>query len=148
MRLFKRVSVFVAGLLMVAGTACAQGVGASGDIKGTVTDPTGALLTNATVTATDVARGTKRSSASDNQGVYLITGLSPSTYSVSVEHAGFQTEVQKGVVVNVGLSVTLDFHLQVSGSSTSLEVTTEPPVVDTAAVGQSEVIDSQSIENL
>ncbi|HWX53337.1 MAG TPA: carboxypeptidase regulatory-like domain-containing protein [Verrucomicrobiae bacterium] len=148
MRLFKRVSVFVAGLLMVAGTACAQGVGASGDIKGTVTDPTGALLTNATVTATDVARGTKRSSASDNQGVYLITGLSPSTYSVSVEHAGFQTELQKGVVVNVGLSVTLDFHLQVSGSSTSLEVTTEPPVVDTAAVGQSEVIDSQSIENL
>lgn len=135
-------------MLLASGVALAQGVGASGDITGTVTDPSGAVLTNATVTATDVEKGIRRSTKSDSSGRYEIPGLSPSMYSVSAEHSGFQTTVQKGVVINVGQTTTLDFHMKVSGTVESVEVTTEAPVVDTERAHQADTINQQYIQDL
>src|SRR5260370_1367589 len=132
MRLFKVLSGLLTSLLMVTGIAYAQGVGASGDIKGTVTDPSGAVLAKATVTATDAQRGIKRSDVTNGQGQFQITGLPPATYSVTTQISGFQTEILKNVVVNIRQSVIVDFHLKVSQTSESVEVTTEPPSVDTA----------------
>src|SRR5262245_43715651 len=80
----------------------AQGVGASGTITGTVTDSSGAVVTNATVTAIDPQRGTKRTSSTDITGRYEITGLSPTVYNVTVEHEGFQTTIKRNMVLNVG----------------------------------------------
>src|SRR5438105_6641743 len=65
MRLIHLLRVFLAGLLLT-GMVYAQGVGASGDIRGTVTDPSGAVITNANVTATDIAKGIKHTVATDN----------------------------------------------------------------------------------
>src|SRR5579871_1400984 len=87
-------------LLMARGMAKAQGVGASGDIKGSVTDPTGAVLANATVTVTDAEKGVKRSASTDSSGQYQVTGLLPATYQVSAQISGFDTELHKGIVVN------------------------------------------------
>jgi hypothetical protein len=135
-------------LALATGIACAQGVGASGSIAGTVTDPSGAVLTNATVTATDVGKGIKHSANSDNNGHFEIPGLAPATYNVSVANAGFQTVIQKGVVVNVGQTVSLDFQLKVSSAVSSLEVTTEPPVVETDKAAQANTITEQYIRDL
>src|SRR5690242_3729647 len=88
--------------LLLSGMMFAQGVGASGDLKGTITDPSGAVVTNATITATDVDKGIKHTVTTDNNGQYRLTGLPPATYSVSVSKSGFQTEVAKNVVVNIG----------------------------------------------
>src|SRR5215471_3118017 len=121
----------IAVCLLLCISALAQGTGASGDITGTVTDPSSAVLPNATVTATDVEKGIKRSGTSDGSGRFSITGLAPSVYNVSAEHAGFQTSIQKGVVINVGQTTTLDFHMKVTGATESIEVTTEPPAVET-----------------
>src|SRR5215472_2510728 len=134
--------------LLASGVAFAQGVGASGDITGTVVDPSGAVLPNATVTATDAERGIKRTSNSDNNGHYEIPGLLPAVYNVSVEHARFQTSIQKGVVINVGQTTTLDFHMKVSGATESVEVTTEPPVVETERGHQADTITTQFIQDL
>lgn len=135
-------------LLLVSGMAFAQGVGASGDITGTVTDPSGAVLTNATVTATDTEKGIKRSTTTDSNGRYHITPLPPSIYTVSAEHSGFQTTIQKSVIINVGQTTTLDFPLKVSGATESVEVTTEAPVVDTERGHQAETINQQYIQDL
>ena len=105
MRLIHLLRVFLAGLLLT-GMVYAQGIGASGDIRGTVTDPSGAVVTNATVTATDVARGIKHTVSTDNNGQYRLTGLQPAAYSVSVSKSGFQTELAKNVVVNIGQTST------------------------------------------
>jgi hypothetical protein len=145
MRIFVCLTVF---MLLVGGMALAQGTGASGDITGTVTDPSGAVLTNATVTATDAEKGIRRSTKSDANGRYEIPGLPPSVYSVGVEHDGFQTAIQKGVIINVGQTTTLDIHMKVSGTSESVEVTTEPPVVDTERGHQADTITQQYIEDL
>lgn len=135
-------------LLLAGGIAFAQGIGASGDITGNVADPSGAVLPNATVTATDAARGTKRTVNSDSTGHYEITGLLPAIYEVSAAHNGFQTAIQKNVVVSVGQTSTLDFHMKIAGGSESVEVTTEPPAVDTERGHQAETINQQLIQDL
>src|SRR5947209_7234087 len=135
-------------LLLLAGLSAAQGVGASGDIKGAVTDPSGAVMPKATVTATDVAKGIKHTAVSDSNGEFQFRGLPPATYEVSAQLTGFQTSVQKNVVINIGQTVTLDFHLKVSQVAESVEVSTEAPVVDTERGHQANVITQQYIEDL
>src|SRR5215472_11616329 len=102
MKSIKLWACVLVGLMLFSGMALGQGTGASGSIGGTVTDPSGAVLAAATVTATDTERGIKRSISTNNFGHYELTGLTPSVYNISAEHGGFQTSIQKGVVVNVG----------------------------------------------
>jgi hypothetical protein len=147
MRLFNLAKVFFVCLL-ISGFAHAQGVGASGGLKGLVTDPSGATVANATVTATDVARGNKRTVSTDSNGEFQIPGLAPSAYSVTVSKTGFQSEVAKSLVVNVGQTVDQNFHLKVSQVSESVEVTTEVPVVETERTSQSDVINQAYIADL
>ncbi|HYL09529.1 MAG TPA: TonB-dependent receptor [Candidatus Acidoferrales bacterium] len=148
MRLFKS---FVGVLVFsIAASTCAyaQGVGASGDIRGTVTDATGANVPNATVTATETQKGLKRSAVSDTKGEYYIAGLAPGTYDVSAQLSGFQTSIQKGVIVNVGQTVVLDFHIKVSQVAEQVEVTTEAPIVETEKSHQADTINEQYIRDL
>lgn len=135
-------------LLIQGGVTLAQGVGSSGNITGTVTDASGAVITNAIVTATDSQRGIKRSSSSDSTGRYQITGLPPTAYSISAEHDGFQTTIQKNMVLNVGQTLTLDFSLEVSKVTSTVEVTTEPPLVETESGKQADTITGRYIQDL
>src|SRR5579859_6930276 len=135
-------------LLLLTGLGYTQGVGASGDITGTITDPSGAVVTNATVTATEAEKGFKRSSATNSSGQYHLAGLSPANYDLSVNAGGFQSQIVKGVVVNVGQMVILDFQLKVSQAAASVEVTTEPPVVETERGHQADTIKQQLITDL
>jgi hypothetical protein len=148
MKLFNLLARLAVSLLLVTSMAHAQGVGASGDIKGTVTDPSGAVVTNATVEVVDAGKGTKRTGTADSNGQYHVAGLSPAIYNVSVAHAGFQTEIQKNVAVNVGETSILDFHMKVSSVAESVEVTTEPPVVEVDKTHQANTINEQLIRDL
>ena len=138
----------LAGLLLVSSMALAQGVGNSGDVKGTVLDPSGAVMPKVEVVATDTARGVKRTAVSDSNGEYQLRSLPPASYDISAQLSGFQTSVQKGVVVNIGQTVTLDFRMKVSQASESVEVTTETPVVDTERGHQADVINQEFITDL
>lgn len=135
-------------LLMAGGMAKAQGVGASGDIKGSVSDPTGAVLANATVTVTDAEKGVKRSASTDSSGQYQVTGLLPATYQVSAQISGFDTELHKGIVVNIGQTTVVDFHLKVATATAEIEVNTAPPVVEINKGSEGEVVDQQYIQDL
>src|SRR5262249_9284312 len=86
--------------------------------------------------------------ASDEQGRYRITGLAPAVYDITASRTGFQTQVQKGVVVNVGETVILDFHLKVSQVSESVEVTSEAPVVEADRGHQADTITQKYINDL
>jgi hypothetical protein len=136
------------GCLLIAGMAHAQGVGASGELKGSVTDPSGAALINATVTATDVAKGTKRTVVTDAAGRFEILGLSPAAYDLTVSEAGFQSEIAKTVTVNVGETAVQDFHLKLSQVNDAVEVTSEAPAVDTEKTSQADVISQRDIHDL
>src|SRR6202140_3562378 len=140
--------VCVAGLLSAGSVASAQGVGASADLTGTVTDPSGGGVPNAKVTATDTARGIERSVTTDEHGFYRLAGLAPATYKLSVEHTGFQTEVVTSLSLTVGQTSILDFHLKLAGISGQVEVTSELPVVETERGSQSDTLTQEAIASL
>jgi hypothetical protein len=140
--------VCVAGLLSAGSVASAQGVGASADLTGTVTDPSGGGVPNAKVTATDTARGIERSVMTDEHGFYRLAGLAPATYKLSVEHAGFQTEVVTSLSLTVGQTSILDFHLKLAGISGQVEVTSELPVVETERGSQANTLTQEDIAQL
>src|SRR6266446_3433913 len=135
-------------LLVLSRVVGAQSASVSGDIKGTVTDPSGAVVSKATVIAVDTARGLRRFTDSDTSGEYRIQGLSPGNYDVSVEQSGFQNEVHKDVVVNVGRAVIVDFRMQVSPRKEVVEVSSEPPVVDTERGHQADTVNRKYIVDL
>jgi hypothetical protein len=128
--------------------AKAQGVGSSADLTGTVTDPAGASVPNAKVTVVDAARGLQRTAVTDEQGSYRVSGLAPSTYKVSVEHSGFQSEEAPNVALTVGQTLVLDFHMKLAGTSSTVEVTSELPVVETERGSQANTITQNYVEQL
>jgi len=143
------VGVLLAACLFPASYATsAQGVGASGDLTGTVTDPTGAGVPNAKITVTDREKGVERSATTDEHGGYRVSGLPPATYKVSVEHAGFQTEVATSVVLTVGQTLVFDFHLKLTGISSQVEVSSELPIVETERGSQSDTLTQDYITQL
>jgi hypothetical protein len=93
----------------------------TGQIAGTVTDQSGALVSGATITVTNTATNARRTAETAASGAYLVTSLEPATYQVTVNSGGFQP-FTASVEVTVGGHVTLDAKLSVSSSVTEVQV--------------------------
>src|SRR5262250_398643 len=127
-------------LLLLTCVVRSQSISVSGEIRGTITDPSGAILQKTTVIATNTQTGLRRSAVTDTSGQFQITGLPPAAYEVSAQHDGFTTGLRKDVIVAVGQTVTADFQLKVSSNVVILEVTDEVPVVDAERGSQSDTV--------
>ena len=135
-------------LLLSATMVRAQGVGSSGDVRGTVRDSSGAVLPNVALTVTDTATGFQRATTSGGDGQFHVVGLPPATYDVTAKESGFATEIRKSVQVTLGRTLVIDFVLKPSRVSTVVEVTGEPPTVETTRGSQADSIDQQYITGL
>ena len=100
-------------------------------LRGVVSDATGAVVHNATVTITDAGTNISNVAHTDDKGEYFFTGLRPSTYSVKAELKGFRTTERTGVVLAVDQEASLNFTLTPAGVSESVIVTTTAPLMDT-----------------
>ena len=100
-------------------------------LRGVVSDATGAVVRNAAVTITDTGTNIANVAHTDDKGEYYFTGLRPSTYSVKVQIGGFRGEERTGVVLAVDQQATLNFTLTPAGVSEKIEVTTAAPLLDT-----------------
>jgi Carboxypeptidase regulatory-like domain/TonB dependent receptor len=142
----------IAGLLSLVLFAVvganAQGVGTSGEIAGTVVDSAGGLLPKATVSVVDTQTGLKRTTTTNGTGQFRVLGLAPATYDITAEMSGFATAVRKSVPVAIGQTVISDFRMQPSKVSTIVEVTDQPPVVETERGSQADRITQQYIADL
>ncbi|HXE90166.1 MAG TPA: carboxypeptidase-like regulatory domain-containing protein [Terriglobales bacterium] len=148
MRMHKgvRFSLVLVAVLTFATAAVAQVQ--NGQITGTVTDPTGAALPNAKVTATNVGTGLTTTAETSNTGSYLIRELQIGTYKVTVEAAGFKTSSKTGVEVNAGVTYRLDIKLEVGGATEVVEVTEEAAPVNTVDSKLAATVGSTQIQNL
>src|SRR5690349_8261775 len=106
-------------------------------IRGVVTDQSGAVVPKALVTITNDATNISLTTHSDDRGQYVLTGLRPATYTIKAEGAGFQSVEHKNVVLQVDQQTTINFELRARGMTTTVEVTSAPPLLDTedASVG-------------
>jgi hypothetical protein len=120
-------SLFLTGL---ASIALAQG-SYRAQLRGIVSDSSGAVVPNATVTIRDVGTNISTTARTDEKGSYFFTGLRPSTYAVEAQAPGFRPAERTNVVLAVDQESSLNFRLQLSGVSSTVEVTTTAPLLDT-----------------
>ena len=119
---FLFLTFFVVSLFVVVSTiALAQSI-TSGDITGTVTDPSNAATPNATVTLTNVNTNATQTTLTTQQGTYRFAFVPPGTYSVTVKATGFQSQQRTGIVVTPGQPAVADMRLQLATASQTVEV--------------------------
>ena len=132
--------------LLIAATA-AQAQFSSG-IEGTVTDASGAVIRNATVTLTNPSTGAVSSVQSSGSGHYEFLALTPSRFTIMVKASGFNALTQENVVTQVSLVSTVNLKLEVGGTSTEVTVTDAPPPLQLSDANVSGTIDQREVEQL
>jgi hypothetical protein len=125
----------------------AQGA-ASGDLHVTVKDPVGKMVTDATVTVIDQAKGVARSTTQNSDGEYRFLALAPGKYIVSVTAGGFSKVVFEDQSITVGQVADLPISLQVSGGETVVNVSSEADLVETSRTSSTDTIEQRRIDNL
>src|SRR5579864_8163066 len=120
----------------------------TGTVAGTVTDPTGAVVADATVTLTDIGTNTARTTTSNASGRYIYVDVNPGIYSIAVSKAGFATSKTENQEVKVGASLTLNLSLQVGGGNVVVEVTTAGTDLQTMNATVGNTITSLTLDNL
>jgi hypothetical protein len=121
--------LLVAGLMAPA--AFAQSL-TTGDIAGTVTDPSHAVVANATVELKSVDEGSSQATKTNGTGFYRFSLLKPGNYKVTVKETGFST-VETPVTVAVGQTATMDISLTMSASAVTVEVSSAAPIINTTS---------------
>src|ERR1035438_6267967 len=110
MRLLRQILPLIVAVNLLAILTFAQG-NYRAQLRGVVTDTTGAVLTKATVTIRDEGTNVSSSALTDEKGSYFFTGLRPSTYAVKVEATGFRVSERTGVVLAVDQESSLNFKM-------------------------------------
>lgn len=122
--------VAAALLLAMAGSLSAQTF--RGTVLGTVTDPNGAVVPAASVSARNIATGIERTTTSDEFGNFSIAELQTGTYEVKVEKSGFQSSTVTGVLVGVSAERRVDVTLTVAGSQATVIIASSAQVETTS----------------
>ncbi len=138
----------VFALFLTLGTGSAFAQNGNARIRGTVTDPTGAVVPNATVIATNAATGVKYPTKTNASGDYLFPQLPVGTYSVSATAAGFKTFQATGITLNIDQEYSESIKLPVGGSSETLEVAADSLQVNTTDMQLNNVVSSSQMEEL
>jgi hypothetical protein len=134
-------------VLILAASAFSQ-TAVTADLRGTVKDPNGAVIQNATITVRDEARNFERSAQSNGSGYYTVLSLPPGNYTLTVEAKGFAKLVARNVGLTVGQAADYPVTLQLPTAETEVMVTGEPLLVETAKTSTSTTIGQQRIDNL
>jgi hypothetical protein len=130
-------------LLLLVPAAWGQRV--TGSIIGTVTDPSGAVVPDASVITRNVATNLERSATTDAAGFYRIDLLPIGTYAVTVEASGFRREILTDISLQIDQVARIDVALQVGELEQEVVVTSAPPLVDTSSAAIGDVIENKRI---
>ena len=141
----KHVLFVLLALLLVAVSSHAQGLGS---IAGRITDPEGASVANAKVTALQVGTGFSRTALSDTEGLFVIPSLQPATYSLSVEANGFSTARESGIVLLADQTLTINVGLKLGMTTEVVVVSGNALQVDTSTSTLKQVIEQQRLVEL
>ena len=133
-------------LLLSAPLLNAQSTG--GRVRGTVTDSSGGAVPGATVILINTATNVRREVATNATGEYLFLEVPVGNYEIDVTQQGFKKFVRKDIVVDLNAVIAVDIPLQLGGATEVVEVTGEPPVVDTTTTQLGAVVNSRDATQL
>jgi hypothetical protein len=144
----KKVLGWVLALLLMAGSGVsfAQSV-ASGDIRGTVTDQTGAIVPQVKVTVLDNDTGVSKDYFTDQDGLYDTSSIEIGSYKLTFAKEGFEQLVRGPLSLQVGFT-TINAQLKVGSANTVVTVTSNVPLLQTESGEQSTTLESETMEQL
>ena len=123
---------------------------ANATLTGTISDPHGAVISGASITATQQTTGVKRETVSNDDGLYVLSNMAPGEYDLRVEAKGFTTKVSKTAVsLKVGQTVTQNVPLDISvNESVVVDMETRRQLIDNNGSLIHGIVDSREIESL
>jgi hypothetical protein len=148
MRILRLAALFFAviGIIGLGNSAYAQS--ANGSVVGTVTDPSGSAIVNATVTLTNNATQDKLTAQASQSGEYQFLVVPPGEYTLTIESPGFKKFVQNPVEVQVALATRRDIQMSVGSTSESVTVTTEAPIIQSENASLGQVVEGKAVTDI
>lgn len=141
-----------ASLLLVVAVALspsfAHAQAVSGDLVGTVTDTSGAVVPHANITARNMATDVSYPGVTNSQGEYRINNLPPGVYDVSAAISGFETSTLKGLSVQLNVTATANITLHVGQVSSAVDVTAAAAAIDTTTAQVQSTYNTRDAEDL
>jgi Carboxypeptidase regulatory-like domain/TonB-dependent Receptor Plug Domain len=142
------IGILVGIVLLTLGVARLRAQAITGNISGTVTDASGAVIAGANVEVKDVGTGATQTTATDDQGRFNVADLNVSTYEVTASKSGFQTLIHKGVTITVGAQLVVDFTLPVGTSQQTVTVESNVSQVETESTAISSLVNQSQMRDL
>ncbi|WP_049761961.1 TonB-dependent receptor [Candidatus Korobacter versatilis] len=124
---------------LILSLASAMAQTTTGSLRGRVTDPSGAVVQNATVTAS-TADGKQSSAKTNAQGAYEVHGLAPGSYTVTITAKGFADDTESAVNVTAGLPQQLDVAMQIEVEKQQVQVQEDTNAVDTSSTNNASAL--------
>jgi len=119
-----------------------------GTITGTITDPVGAVVPGATVTALNKATGASVQSVTTSTGNYTLPSLSTGTYDLTIEAKGFTKYIQEGIEVQVAQTARIDITLKIGAATESVTINADAPLLKTESAEQSQTLSGDRVNEL
>jgi hypothetical protein len=135
-------------VVLISGNLALRAQIPTGEITGTVTDPTGAVVSGALITLTHPATNTQRTVRTNTSGIYDLPALPPGTYNLKVEMQGFSAQVRNDIGLQVAQVARIDVSLQLGNATQIVEVTGGAPVIESESTAVGTVIENQRIVEL
>ena len=139
-------------LALCMGVAINTGAGAqsitSGDITGTVTDPSGAAVPKAAVTLTNVNTNATENTITSSQGTYRFAFVPVGAYSLTVKAVGFQVQQKNGIVVTAGQPTAADIQLQLATATETVQVSEASSVIQTENADVATAYNTETLQNM
>jgi carboxypeptidase family protein/TonB-dependent receptor-like protein len=139
--------VFLVGLMLAAlsSSAFAQ---STATLQGTITDPSGAVVSGAKVTVRNQATGSERIVQTDSNGNYQVASLPPGIYRVEAQGQGFGSQTVNDLALEVSRIVVQNFQLKVGDMSQRVEVTADSQTVETSTITVGQVINQKTVQEI
>jgi outer membrane receptor protein involved in Fe transport len=141
----KKLTLFLMALLTSLNVAGQQ---ITGSIRGTVLDPSGAIVQAASVTAKQTETGLTRAAVTDRQGEYVLVELPIGHYQLEVHAQGFQKYLQQGISLDVNETATVSIHLKLGAESQQVEVSADAALVQSTVSSLGETVMEHEILDL
>jgi outer membrane receptor protein involved in Fe transport len=145
MRSAKTLTLFLVALLTVSNVAAQQ---ITGSIRGTVSDPSGAVVQAAAVTAKQIETGLTRLAVTDKQGEYVLVELPIGHYQLEVQAKGFETYLQEGISLDVNQNAAVSVHLELGSATQRVEVSANATQVQTTVSSLGQTVMEREILDL
>jgi hypothetical protein len=130
---------------LFAAAAGAANAAVGGSISGTLKDPSGAVIPNATVIVTNTAQGTQTKTTSDSKGFYSFPSLPVGTYNLGVEASGFSEQKKAGLVIDQDSALQVDMTLQMAENQEEITVSDTETHVETTSTQVGQVVTGSQI---